>query len=170
MVTNPYERFVKGDVLACLRETPARIEALTGAWTPADFERSYAPGKWSARIILIHLAQAELVFSTRLRFALAQPGYVVQPFDQDPWAAIERDAPADAALAAYLGVRRLNTPLWQSLTPDQRRQRFRHPEHGEIDVEWQLRLIAGHELNHLPQLETIHAGRQGAAPNPGAAT
>ena len=160
MVKNPYDRFVTRNVLACLRETPARIEALTSEWTPADFERSHAPGKWSARVILLHLAQAEMVFSTRLRFALAQPGYVVQPFDQDPWVDVERDAPAGAALAAYLGVRRLNIPLWETLTAEQRAQRYTHPEHGEIDVEWLLRLIAGHELNHLPQLEAIDAQRR----------
>jgi hypothetical protein len=154
---NPYGRFVLGDVLECLSRTPDRIEALTRNWADTQFERTYAPGKWTARQILIHLAQAELVFSTRLRFALAQPDYVVQPFDQDPWLDVDgKAAPADA-LAAYLGVRRLNVPLWRSLTPPQRAHRFRHPEQGEIDVEWLLTLIAGHELNHLPQLESIAA-------------
>jgi hypothetical protein len=158
---NPYGQYVAGrDVLASLAETPARIEALVSGWDETAFERSYGPGKWSARQILIHLAQAELVFSTRVRFALAESDYVIQPFDQDPWLAVETTAGARLALDAYLAIRRLNLPLWRGLSPAQRARRFTHPAFGEVDVDWQLTLIAGHELNHLPQFEAIQAGAQ----------
>ena len=50
---------------------------------PSDFERSYAPGKWSARQILTHLAQSEIALSYRVRMALTTPGYAAQAFDQD---------------------------------------------------------------------------------------
>jgi hypothetical protein len=156
MTENPYAKYVRGrDLVAVLAETPERIAGLAARWGDGAFERTYAPGKWTARQILIHLAQGEMVFSTRIRFALAEPGYVVQPFDQDPWIALETQPTGEEALQAYLGLRRFNLPLWRALTPEQRSTRFLHPEQGEIDVNWLLTLIAGHELNHLPQLEAI---------------
>ena len=159
MTENPYGRYVAGrDVLTALAETPEHIASIVSGWDEAAFERSYGPGKWSARQILIHLAQAELVFSTRVRFALAETEYVIQPFDQDPWLAVETMAGARLALDAYLAMRRLNLPLWRGLTAAQRARRFTHPAFGELDVDWQLMLIAGHELNHLPQFEAIEAG------------
>ena len=42
-----------------------------------------------ARQLLTHLAQAEMVFANRLRFVLADDGYVIQPFDQDAWMRVE---------------------------------------------------------------------------------
>src|SRR5690349_8363780 len=48
-------------------------------------ERSPAPGKWTARMILCHLVDCEIAFGFRLRQALAEPHHVVQPFDQDAW-------------------------------------------------------------------------------------
>jgi hypothetical protein len=153
---SPYGKYVEGkDTVKCLEDTPRLIEAAVRGWPAAAFERSYAPGKWSARQLLVHLAQAELMFATRLRFALAIDGYVVQPYDQDEWMAIEPGATADAALAMYLAVRGMNLALCRTLTPEQRGRRLTHPEYGTIDVEWIMAMFAGHERHHLPQFESI---------------
>jgi len=153
---NPYGTFVEGlDVLRCLEETPRRIEAVVRPW-PRDWdERSHAPGKWSARQVLTHLLQIEVIFSTRLRFALAQDGYVVQPFNQDEWMAIEGPPPALAALEAYLALRRMNLALCRSLTTAQRAGTLTHPEFGPITVDWLMAWCAGHERNHAPQFEMV---------------
>jgi hypothetical protein len=156
MSNNPYGKYVEGmDLLASLEETSARLEALLQGWTPEMFERSYAPGKWSARQLLTHLVHAEIVFGERIRFALTMPGYVVVPFDQDEWMKVESSVGASAALAAYLGLRRVNLAFFRSLTAVQRAHRFQHPERGEIDVNWIITALAGHDRHHLPQFEAI---------------
>jgi DinB family protein len=151
-----YSKFVEGrDVLQCLEQTPARIESLVRAWPRTRDEETYAPGKWTARQILTHLAQIEMVFTARLRFALTVDNYVVQTFEQDDWVAVEPHATALTALDAYVGMRRMNHQLSRGLSADQRKRQFTHPEFGAIDVDWLLGWCAGHELNHLPQIETI---------------
>jgi hypothetical protein len=159
MTDNPYGKYVEGmDPLASMDETTRRIETLLRGWTPEMFERRYAPGKWRARQLLTHLVHIEMVFSERIRFALAKPDYVVVPFDQDDWMKVEGGIDGSTALAAYLGLRRLNLAFFRSLTPAQRAHRFRHPERGEIDVNWIITAIAGHDRHHLPQFETIATG------------
>jgi hypothetical protein len=156
MAENPYAKYVEGvDVLGSLEETPRRLQALVATWPRHGFERSYAPGKWTARQILAHLAQAEMVFSNRLRFGLTVPDYVVQPFDQDEWMAVDEGVDAENALAAYLALRRLNVGVCRRLTPEQRTRPCTHPERGTIDVDWIMGMFAGHERHHLAQLEII---------------
>jgi hypothetical protein len=158
MTNNPYGKHVEGmDVLASLGETAARIDSLVRGWPPAAYERSYAPGKWTARQLLTHLVHIEMVFSERIRFALTTPGYVVVPFEQDDWIKVDNRADGATASAAFLALRRLNLAFFRGLTPEQRAHRFRHPERGEIDVEWIITALAGHDRHHLPQLETIAA-------------
>ena len=153
---NPYAQFVEGlNVMQCLEETPARIESLVRAWPREKDEHSHAPGKWKARQVLTHLAQIEMMFAVRLRFALAQDGYVVQPFEQDDWMANEFSQPALAALDSYLALRRMNLALCRSLSPAQRAKTFTHPEFGMLNVDWLMAWAAGHELNHAPQIETV---------------
>src|SRR5215212_3096330 len=83
---NPYGADLGGlDPLEALAGTPGRIRSAVEHWSDAQFERSYASGKWNIRKVLIHLAQTELALGTRARFALSQPGYTAQPFSQDDW-------------------------------------------------------------------------------------
>jgi len=159
MSNNPYEKDLGGrDPLKSMEETSRRIESLVRGWTPEMFARSYAPGKWSARQLLTHLVHAEMIFGERIRFALTTPDFVVVPFDQDEWIKMENGIDGESALAAYLGLRRMDLAFFRSLSPDQRRRQFKHPERGTIDVEWILIALAGHDWHHLPQFETIARG------------
>lgn len=143
------------DPIASLRETPDRYRKLVGSWTAGEFERPYAPGKWTARQVLIHLTQAELMIQPRVRLALTAPDYVVQPFEQDDLIALEPSVDAQTALATYLTLRQFGLPLFESLTPAQLATTCRHPQMGTLDVRWFLVMLAGHELRHLRQLESM---------------
>jgi DinB family protein len=143
--------------IASMRESMARLRALAGAWSSRDFERSYAPGKWSARQILMHLAHAELAFGNRARMALAAPGhdYVAQPFDQDAWMTRESALGGREALAALVALGTMNAALYASLSPADRIVAFSHPEYGALTIDWLIHQAAGHLLHHLNQLEII---------------
>jgi uncharacterized damage-inducible protein DinB len=157
-VANPYaEDLGSRPPIEALAETPGRIQQLVERWSEARFERSYAIGKWSARQVLIHLAQTELALSTRARFALTQAGYTAQPFSQDDWIPLDGRVDARTALDAYTTMRRLNIAMWRGLTPEQLNRPFTHPEYGELTVGWIMAQMAGHDIHHLKQLERIGA-------------
>jgi hypothetical protein len=67
----------------------------------------------------------------------------------------ESGQPALAALDSYVALRRMNLALCRSLTPAQRARTFTHPEFGVLNVDWLMAWAAGHERNHLPQIETV---------------
>lgn len=158
MSEQPYGSYLDGvDPFASLADTPARLAAIVRAWPAAAFERSHAPGKWTARQNLAHLAHAEMVFAVRLRFALAEDGYVVRPFDQDLWLTAEPDVEPLVALEAYLALRRMTLACCHGLTDARRRRTCEHPEFGPITVDWIARFFAGHERSHLAQFEAIDA-------------
>src|SRR6476469_1518118 len=81
------------EAIAAMRDSTARVRAVVGDWRPDQFERSYAPGKWTARQSLTHLAQSEIALGYRARMALTTPGYASQSFDQDKWMAREAGGP-----------------------------------------------------------------------------
>ncbi len=121
------------------------------------FERSYAPGKWTARMILCHLADCEIAFAFRIRQTLAQDSHTVQPFDQEAWARpyVNTSFHAQTALQVFADLRGWNLVLIDSVAPDAFSRRLRHPERGEMTFQTLLETIAGHDLNHLRQLEII---------------
>ena len=152
---NPYaEALGTIDPLNGLATTPRKIRSLTSKWTAKQWNKSYAPGKWTAKQIMVHLAQSELALTTRVRFAAATPGYVAQPFDQDAWLPLE-GADGPTAVDAYVALRRFNLAMFKNLSPKQRKQPFTHPEYGDLTPDWVAAQLAGHELHHLAQLKQI---------------
>jgi DinB superfamily len=141
--------------LEAMRETVDRIRALVSQWQPAQFERSYGAGKWTARQILIHLAQTELALGNRARMALSTPGYVAQPFDQDLWIGRDDALGGRAALDALVAMSAMNRRMFGSLTDSDRAIPLSHPEYGTLTVDWIIHQMAGHQIHHLKQLEKI---------------
>jgi hypothetical protein len=158
----PYAQYLNGrDPVEVMGETIPKTRAAVSRFTPQDFDRSHAPGKWTAREVLIHMAHAEIVFGTRVRFALTTDNYIVQPFDQDVWMGLDRKGlDGQAALGLFSFARAFNLGLFRQLSKADRAKTVTHPERGQIDVEDILIMTAGHELHHLAQLEAI-ADRSG---------
>jgi uncharacterized damage-inducible protein DinB len=152
----PYTPMLEGrDPIAAMPETIARIAALVEHWTPEQFERPVAPGKWSARQVLIHLAQTEMALGTRARMALTAPGYAAQSFDQDRWLDLESGLTGLDALRAFTAIASLNAALYASLSAEARQTVLTHSEYGSMTVDWVVYQEAGHQLHHLAQLQRM---------------
>jgi hypothetical protein len=153
---NPYAADLgENSPMAAFADTPFRIKLLLDAWPDEWFERSYAPGKWTARQVLVHLAQTELALGTRLRYALTEDGYRAQSFSQDAWLPIDSRMDGRTALEVYTTLRRMNIMMFGALTDEQRARTFEHPEYGTLTVDWVLAQMAGHDLHHLMQFENM---------------
>jgi len=138
-----------------LHKTPEAIATIVRSLGAGGLSKRTAPGKWTLAEILVHLAQTEIIVQGRFRHALTTDGYVVQPFDQDLFMAVEPATDGDAALEAYVCLRRFALPLIDRLRAAELAKRFRLPDHGEISVAWLLAWWAGHERRHLGQVERI---------------
>jgi hypothetical protein len=77
VTTNPYAPFLGGrEPREVIEATAGRLKVLLEALGAERVELAPAPGKWSARQILCHLADCEIVFAFRLRQALSQDDHV----------------------------------------------------------------------------------------------
>jgi len=153
---NPYAGYLGvQNPVDVLSRTPAALDSLASRLGPDGLERSLAPGKWVAREIVAHLADCEIAFGFRLRQALAEPHHMIQPFDQDAWAAPYAKLPAADALATFAALRKWNLVLFSSLNEEQFERPVLHPERGEMTFRTIVETMAGHDLNHLRQLEQI---------------
>ncbi|MGH9488740.1 MAG: DinB family protein [Terriglobales bacterium] len=153
---NPYASILAGrDARQVIAATPGELAGHVRKLGPAGLAQALAPGKWSVREILCHLADCEVVFTFRLRQALAEEHHVIQPFDQDRWAAAYRAYDAAAALALFSALRGWNIAFIRGLKPEDLSKRLSHPERGEMPMSILVETMAGHDLNHLGQIATI---------------
>ena len=153
---NPYASFL-GDrePRHVIATTANRLSELFAALGMERAGKSPAPGKWSVREILCHLADCEIAFAFRLRQAMSQENHVIQPFDQDAWAKTYDSFDLAAALAVFTSVRHWNVRWIAGLPAPAFDKKLSHPERGEMPLRSIVETMAGHDLNHLSQIEEI---------------
>lgn len=155
---NPYDKFLDGRPLeTILSSTVGAIETVLRGIGVERQSVAPAPGKWSAAQIISHLADCELVFAFRLRQTLAEDDHVVQPFDQDKWAAHYEGITASEALAVFSAMRNWNVRLIHTALPGAANRTVTHPERGTMTFQTIVETMAGHDLNHLGQLQRLVA-------------
>ena len=155
---NPYAAHL-GDrnAVEVIENTSRRLYEASASLGAAGIEWRPAPNKWNAREILCHLADCEIVFAFRLRQTLAEDHHRIQPFDQEKWAGTYGGRDIRIALDVFSSVREWNVALVRSASPAQLTKKVTHPERGEETFQTIVETMAGHDLNHLGQVEKIMA-------------
>ncbi len=157
MTLNPYATFLgKGDAVAIITATPARLAALVDSMSAEQVEAPIAPGKWSVRQIVTHVADCEIGFGFRLRQALAGVP-VLQPFDQDRWAESYGRYSLAGAIETFRALRAWDVALVAGLSEADKELKVNHPERGDMTLWTIVETMAGHDLNHLAQVERVAA-------------
>ena len=150
----------KKRILERLKRSMARTMAAF-KWDRKMLATSYAAGKWTAREVLAHLSDSELVFLTRLRFMLAEENPVVSPWDADHWASKFGYRTGDVVELrdTYGLMRRTFIKLYKAAGPEDLDRPGRHPEYANYTVGRLAEYMLRHNEHHLEQLDAIKAGR-----------
>jgi hypothetical protein len=145
------------DPLRVQRETPKKLQQLIKLLDKKQLAKRPEPGKWSITEIVAHLADTELVGGWRMRLILGNSGVPLQPFDQDVWAETlgysKRDA--NISLETFRVLREANLAMLKSLPKSLWENYGMHQERGKETIAHIVRMFAGHDLNHLVQVERI---------------
>src|SRR5712692_3258621 len=139
------------------RATPAKLARLVRPLTRQQIRKRPAPGKWSIGEILAHLAEAELVGGYRMRMILSASGTPIQAFDQDIWAKNSNYARQDPKTSLHLfrTLRQANLSLLKSLPRKKWNCYGMHSERGKETIARVAAMFAGHDINHLQQIERM---------------
>src|SRR4051812_8481015 len=151
--------------LEVLAATPGRLARALAARGAADLQWSPEPARWSIAQIVSHLADSEIVLAYRLRMILSAPGTPIQAYDQDRWSGAQHAAASDAfaSLSLFAAVRAATVDLLRRLTPEERERHGVPSERGPESIALLMRLYAGHDRNHMAQIERLLAARGPAA-------
>jgi hypothetical protein len=145
------------DPLRLQQTAPGKLAALLKGKTGKQLMRRPVPDKWSVAEILAHLADAELAISWRLRQVLANNAVPIQAYDQDLWAKTFNYARRDPrqSLANFRSLREANLALLKSVPRKLWENYGVHAERGNESVNHIVKMVAGHDLNHLQQIQKI---------------
>lgn len=145
-----------------IQKTPGRITSLLRGKSTAQLGRRPSPERWSVAEILAHLTEAEIAYGYRIRLIAGASGTPIQAFNQDNWQANARYLQRNAKQTAvfFENLRLLNVLFVKSLPPDILDRFGIHEERGQESIRRLTELMAGHDENHVRQLESILKSRK----------
>ena len=137
----------------------AVADALTKI-TPEELDAKPAPGKWSAREIVHHLADSETTAAIRLRRLLAEDRPAIQGYDQEEFARrLHYDRPHEASLELFRAVRASTVELLKCLTESEWLREGTHTEVGRYGLDTWLRIYAQHAHRHADQIRAARGAK-----------
>jgi uncharacterized damage-inducible protein DinB len=139
-----------GDVRALLRSQSPLTQAALHGVTDEQASRGYGPGKWTLKEVLLHMADAERVFSYRL-LRIGRGDVTPLPgFEQDMWVMNSGAAARTVAsiVAEFAAVRGATLALADSLSAEAWRRRGT-ASGKPVSARALAYVCAGHELHHL---------------------
>ena len=143
--------------LAILAATPDLIARELEGLNNEKLTRRPAPDEWCVNEIVGHLLDDEIATAWRYRQMIENDGALLASFNQDEWARLGHYAarPAYEILTLFRMIREWNLRMLGSLTPEEWSRKGIHAERGSTSVKELVEHMAGHDLNHLKQIEQI---------------
>jgi DinB family protein len=130
----------------------AVADALAGA-TDAELDAHPAPGKWSAREIVHHLADSEMTSAVRVRLLLASDRPQIASYDENEFARrLHYDRPIDASLDAFNAARRTTADILERTSESDWTREGTHTDVGRYTMDTWLEIYAAHAHNHAAQI------------------
>jgi hypothetical protein len=150
--------YVEGqDAMKVQRSTAAKLKKSIQGLSAKQLKWRSEPAKWSIAEIIAHLADAEIVASWRMRSVIGENGITIQPFDQDAWASAfkYRDRDARRSLELFRVLRENNLEMLNEIARETWENYGMHLERGKETIAHLTRMFAGHDTNHVLQIERI---------------
>jgi len=143
--------------LAVQAATAKKLDRLIKGVSTAKLRKRPAPEKWCVSEIVAHLADAEIVGGFRMRLILGSLGTPIVAYDQDKWVVSGHYDKRDPwnSVEQFRVLREGNLALLKSLKSGQWKHYGMHSERGQESIEHIVRMFAGHDINHLQQIEKI---------------
>jgi hypothetical protein len=147
------------DAIKVQKATAGKLKKSIRGLNPKQLKWKPGPSKWSIAEILAHLSDSEIVGSWRLRSIIGASGTAVQAYDQDAWASAFQYAKRDAkqSLEVFRVLRENNLAMLKNLPRESWDNFGIHSERGKETIAHVTRMFAGHDTNHLRQIEGIVA-------------
>jgi hypothetical protein len=150
--------YVEGqDATKVQKGTAGRLKMAISGLTPSQLKWRSQPAKWSIAEIIAHLADTEIVASWRMRSVIGENGVTIQPYDQDSWASAFNYQGRDAkrSLEMFRTLRENNLAMLKEIPKETWDNYGMHLERGKETIAHLARMFAGHDTNHVLQVEGI---------------
>jgi hypothetical protein len=149
---NTKERQVK---IEAIRAFPALLEACLDTIPEAKLDVPCgAPGEWTVRQVVHHLADAHINGFIRMKLVVSEERPILKPYDQDEWSKHgDVSLPIESSLDILRGLHARWAAFLESLPEESWSRAGIHLENGLVSLEVLLNIYSAHGARHIEQIQ-----------------
>ena len=147
----------KRELLDQIAQAPANLRAAVKGLSDAQLDTPYRPGGWSVRQVVHHVPESHMNSYIRFKLALTEDEPTIKPYAEDRWAELSDvgSTPVETSLCLLDCLHQRWMKLLSSLTAEQWKRRFRHPEFGVMTLDKTLAMYAWHGRHHVAHITSL---------------
>lgn len=136
---------------------PTLMSQAVKGLTEEQLNTPYRPEGWTLRQVVHHVADSHINSYVRFKWALTEEIPTIKAYNEQTWARLEDySAPVEISLALLTALHTRWTLLLKSLSAEQFKLKFVHPESGaKISLDINTALYAWHGKHHLAHIEGV---------------
>ncbi len=155
-----YERPAVSHRKTCLDEiagTPANLRSAVKGLSDAQLDTPYRAGGWTVRQVVHHVPDSHLNSYVRFKLALTEDEPTIKPYAEDRWAELAdtKSTPIEVSLTLLESLHDRWVRLLRSLSTEDWKRTFRHPDLGAMNLEKTLALYAWHGRHHVSHVTEL---------------
>lgn len=140
-----------------IAEAPAQLRAAVKGLTDSQLETPYRPDGWTVRQVVHHVPESHMNSYIRFKLALTEDNPTIKPYMEDRWAQLPdvKNTPIEVSLTLLDSLHDRWVRLLRSLTAEEWKRTFRHPDLGPMTLEKSLALYAWHGRHHVAHVTEL---------------
>ena len=140
-----------------IASTPGRMRAAVKGLNDAQLNTPYREGGWTVRQVVHHLPDSHMNSYVRFRLALTEDEPTIKTYNEARWAELEdaKSAPIEVSLSLLDSLHDRWVRLLRSLMPGDFARSARHPEWGNVTIDWMLFQYAWHGKHHTAHITEL---------------
>jgi len=140
-----------------IAQTAANLRASVKGLSDAQLDTEYRPGGWTVRQLVHHVPDSQLNAYVRFKLALTEDDPTIKTYAEDRWAELpdSKATPIEVSLTLLDSLHDRWVRLLKSLTEEDWKRTFRHPDLGPMTLEKTLALYAWHGKHHVAHVTEL---------------
>ncbi|MDG4657410.1 bacillithiol transferase BstA [Ectobacillus antri] len=140
-----------------IRKAPTAVKRAIEGLSDNKLDTPYRTEGWTIRQVIHHMADSHMNSFIRFKLALTEDNPTIKPYHEDRWALLPdtNTAPVSLSLSLLEGLHKRWVILLESLTDEDFKRTFYHPDLGEVTLDTALALYAWHSKHHTAHITSL---------------
>jgi uncharacterized damage-inducible protein DinB len=148
---------MRSDFITTIETLPSQLRKEVENLSQQQLDTPYRDGGWTIRHVVHHIPDSHINSYVRFKLALTEDNPQIKTYEEHLWAELQDTfkTPIDVSLNLLESLHKRWAVLLKSLTDEQFKKTFQHPEWGNITLGKTLALYAWHSEHHLAHITEL---------------